>query len=428
MEPLFKPLPVETIARALSGLPSFRTNDTGALVAARADLARAIASGQDPGQLSTDLSTPGPWLGVDLKKAAGITPPTAATPALENAAKPAAWVTAAAQAAHQSKSALRVAVLDRDPTAVTSLSLPVWAHGQKSVATYGPLLIENKEAQLTFQKWLIIYIVPVQMVSFVRGSTTLFVAPFAATGTAKTINLAGGSVWVNVSPFDSTAPADSFAGVAIQGGTIDSDQNLTLGGTTVTVPSGATLKLKLIPANPGASGNPAIQVAPPADIDFTFPNTGSPTATVAPFMAQIDGQTFNVTPNGQPPVYNDTVKTFAIPCNTDQTQFQPVTQAGSLVTLSGAANLLAAGPGRCRSRRPRRIFWAMRTEPGSLSRIQRGDYRFSGAAWPVRNSKPEGFFSRPRTTFSYGRPRAWRRLSCRSRDSISGMGRSPPRP
>ena len=259
MKSSFQPLPVETVAPALARLPVFRTGDISALGAARTDLARAIASGQDATQLASDLSAPAAWLGVDLQKAAG-TPPPAARKAMETVVTPPVWAVEAAKAAVQAKSALRVAVLDRDPTGMPSLSLPVWAQGQKAVATYGPLLIENAGAQLTFQKWLNIYIIPVQMVSFVQGSATLFVAPIAATGSSKTVALAGGSVWVDVNALASGAPASSYAGIAVQGGTITSSQALALGGSTVTIPTGATVTLKVTPAAPVAAGNPALAV------------------------------------------------------------------------------------------------------------------------------------------------------------------------
>jgi len=347
MKSSFQPLPVETVAPALARLPALRTGDVSALGAARTDLARAIASGQDAGQLASDLAAPAAWLGVDLQKAAGLTPP-ADRQAMETVttspvATQLVWAVEAAKAAVQAKSALRVAVLDRDPAGMSSLSLPVWAQGQKAVATYGPLLIENAGAQLTFQKWLNIYIIPVQMVAFVQGSATLFVAPVAATGSSKTVALAAGSVWVNVNALAPGAPVNSYAGVAVQGGTITSSQALALGGSTVTIPPGATVTLKVTPAAPAAAGNPALEVSPPATMTFTFPGAGAASATVAPFTAQVCGETFHATPNGEPLVYNDAVKALAIPCNTDQTKFTPVTQAGTLATLSGTATLLATG-------------------------------------------------------------------------------------
>jgi hypothetical protein len=148
MESSFKPLPVETIVRALAGLPSFRTSDTAALVAVRADLARAIASGQDGAQLSADLATPGPWFGVDLKKA-GITPPT-----VPQAIKPAeattpAWATAAARAAQLAKSVRNILLAGtpghhiQEPAGLFLSFTP-----QKAIPVYGALAEKALEERL----------------------------------------------------------------------------------------------------------------------------------------------------------------------------------------------------------------------------------------------------------------------------------------
>jgi hypothetical protein len=345
MEASFQPLPADTVARSLGALPIFRTSDARTLAAARTDLARAIASGQDVQQLASDLSTPG-WLGLNLKQAAGAPTPTPATnqTAPQAAAPtPPAWALSAAQAAVQAKSALRVVALDRDPAGMSRLSLPVSAQGQKAIATYGPLLVENTDSQITFQKWLNIYIIPVQMVSFVQGSTTLFVAPVAATGSLKTVALAAGSAWVNVGSLASGAPANSYAGIAVQGGTLSCDVALTLGATTVTIPAGATVTLEVTPAPPAGSANPAIQVALPATMTFNFPGSGAASATLTAFAAEVCGETFHASPAGQPAVYNDTVKTLAIPCSVDQTQFAPTENPGTLTILTGSAPLLASG-------------------------------------------------------------------------------------
>jgi hypothetical protein len=134
------------LSKLLPALWPFQMSNAGALGAARTDLARAIASGQDAAQLKSDLSTAAAWVGLDLQRAVGSSTDTAkATPEVETKLKveTPVWAVAAAKAVVQAKSALRVAVLDRDPAGMSSLSLPVWAQGQKAVATYGPLLINN---------------------------------------------------------------------------------------------------------------------------------------------------------------------------------------------------------------------------------------------------------------------------------------------
>ena len=358
MDSSFRPLPAESVARLLAELPTIQSGDPGALNAARIALARAIASGQDAQQLGTDLQTPGAWLGLNLTTIAQqptTTQPTGAQPATPAAPStapaqgaplvpPPAWAVAAANAAVQAKSALRIAVLDRDPTTMSSLSLPSWAQAQSAVATYGPFIVQNSSQQISFQKWLNIYIIPVQMVSFVSGSATLFIAPLAASGKFKSVSLAAGSAWINVDAISSGAPVNSWAGVTIAGGNISSDQELTFGTTTVTLPAGASITLEVAPANlPWSPANPQIQVAPPAAVTLAFPNGGAPKATISAFSAYICGETFNLIGTSQPLVYSAVVQTLAFPCTTNETQFLPLDQAGTLVTLSGSAPVLVSG-------------------------------------------------------------------------------------
>src|ERR1700739_3812664 len=336
-----RPLPASAVVQALATLPSIRSNDSGLLDAARTALARAIASGQDAGELGQALSAQSAWLGVDLRGGGAHPVPAAAQAA--KVPQPPEWPVSVAQAAVQAPAALRVAVLDRNPSTVSTLGLPAWAIGQRAAATYGPLLVESPDSQLTVQKWFKVYIVPVQMVSFVQGSTTLFVAPFAATGSAQTITLAAGSVWINVASFASGAPSDSFGGIAIQGGTITSDQPLTLGGSTVTVPAGASLTLTVTPAAPTGTGNAGSIVTPPTSRTFDFPSAGAATATLADFSATLYGQTFQCTQSSQPVEYYDIVKALTFPFTTNQTQFAPGAVPNTMLSLQGSAPIGAVG-------------------------------------------------------------------------------------
>ena len=337
----FRRLPVESVAQALAALPTIKSDDGSILSAARDALARAIASGQDAGQLGQDLAAQGSWLGVDLKAATGaMTQPETGTAPVT---APSAWARVAAQAAVQAGSALRVAVLDRDPSAVSSLSLPAWAVGQKPAGSYGPVSVEDPGAQLTVSKWINTYIVPARMVSFVQGGTSLFVAPVAGTGSVTSVTLAAGSAWINVASFAGGAQPNSFAGIAGRGGSITCDQALALGGSTVIVPDAATLTLTVDPAAPGSQGDAVSTAAPPNVMTFAYPNGGAATATIDDFTASIYDQTFNCAQNGQPAIYDDSTKTLAFPCSASQAQFSPAPQPGMLLSLSGSAPLEAAG-------------------------------------------------------------------------------------
>ena len=226
---------------------------------------------------------------------------------------------------------------------MSSLSLPAWAVGQMPAGSYGPVSVEDSEAQLTVSKWINTYIIPAQMVSFVQGSTTLFVAPVAGTGSVTSVTLAAGSAWINVASFAGGAQPNSFAGIAGRGGRITCDQALALGGSTVTVPDAATLTLTVNPAAPGSQGNAVSTAAPPNVMTFTYPNGEAATATIDDFTASICDQTFNCTQNSQRAIYDDSTKTLAFPCAASQAQFSPAPQPGMLLSLSGSAPLEAAG-------------------------------------------------------------------------------------
>src|SRR5580704_11086431 len=105
----------------------------------------------------------------------------------------------------------------------------------------------------------------------------------------KTVSISSGSIWVDIAPFASGAPADSYAGIAVEGGTIECDQDLAIGGTTVNVPAGARLRLNVNPAPTTGGGSTVASVAPPASIDFLFTASGSPTASVKSFSADVYG-------------------------------------------------------------------------------------------------------------------------------------------
>ena len=337
----FTPLSVETVAEELANLPSIQPQDPNALSDVQIALARAIASRQDPKQLAQDLSAPTIWLEADLKKAKDTHKHKDAHKHKRKSTAPPAWALSAAKVAVQAASALRVAVLPRDPSTIPSLEFPTWTIGQRATTTYGPLQIENVEAQLTVEKWIQIFLIPSDMVAFVRGSTTIFVAPISSTN-----NVSGpGSVWINASLFASDLPANSFVGITVGSAFLTSDETLEFGGTTVTIPADANLELRLysLTAATGLS-NPASEVAPPISIQFNYPSIGPATAFAGGFTASVYGETFNWRTSDPTLVfYNDTVKSLVFPADIDQTTFEPIEQAGTLLTLNGSAQITAAG-------------------------------------------------------------------------------------
>jgi hypothetical protein len=223
-------LSADALASELSKLPSFTASSATALDAVQIAMARAIASGQSANQLATDLGVPAGWQGIDLSKPPAIAasasatddavPIAAASP--QSAPKAAApdWIGKIVPLALAKEILTRVAVLDREPTALGGLEGPAWARALVPSATYGPVAVSSASLQVNVSKWIHIYNFS-ETVEFVRAGSVLCVAPlsilqFGAPAQAKIVS---GSVWIAVKPFDSSAPAGSFAGIAVQSGT-----------------------------------------------------------------------------------------------------------------------------------------------------------------------------------------------------------------
>ena len=175
-------LSADTLASELAKLPSLTSSTPSHLDAVQIALARAIASGQSADQLASDLGTPAGWQGVDLSKtASGLRRETAATAASgTSSAKlppalpvtPAAWIGKVVPIALAKNVTTRVAVLDREPTALGGLERPAWARALSPSATYGPISVTSANLQVTAQKWIQVFSFT-EVVEFVRSGSVL---------------------------------------------------------------------------------------------------------------------------------------------------------------------------------------------------------------------------------------------------------------
>jgi hypothetical protein len=216
-------------------------------------------------------------------------------------------------------------------------------------ATYGPVTVASAHLQISTLKWIQIYNFT-ETVEFVRAGTVLCVVPISIFhfGSPTHANIVSGSAWIAVNPFDATAPAGSFAGIAIQSGAVSCDQPMSFAAAVVNVPVGATLDLTLVPApSPaGPAGFPA-QVTAPARITISFPPSGSPaispTISYDSCSATLYGENVGCTPNNQKPAYNATLKLLYIPGLSSAASFTPTSVAGKLIALNGSAPIVSAG-------------------------------------------------------------------------------------
>jgi hypothetical protein len=347
-------------AKALSSellkLPSLTASTSASLDPVRIAIARAVASGQSADQLASDLGIPAGWAGLSLSKPPTTTGDvTAATSPVSDAttpklgkpieAAPPEWIASIVPLALAKKTTTRVVVLDREPTALGGLERPAWARALSPSATYGPITVVSSDLQVKTIKWIQIFSFT-ETVEFVRDGSVLCVLPLSIFhfGSPTQAGIVSGSAWIAVQPFVSTAPADSFAGIAIQSGEISSDQPLGLGPTVVNVPAGATISLSLVPAPSAAAtaGSPAT-VTSPGKISITFPPSGSPTISFDSCSATVYSETINCSTANLPAAYNPDLKLLYIPGHSSATTFKPKSVAGKLITLRGSAPIESAG-------------------------------------------------------------------------------------
>ena len=346
----------EALASALAQLPSLSVA-SAELDSVRIAIARAIASGQDAGQLALDLNTPAGWQSVDFSKPPipakpGTTTTQSAmdsamvtTPAAASAKAPPEWISTIVPVALAKAVSSRVLVLDREPTALGGLERPAWARALSPAATYGPVTIVNDLLQVTTTKWIHVFNF-VEAVQFVRGTTVLCVLPISSsvTGSQTKAGISAGSAWMAAQPFAAAAPADGFAGITIQSGELTCDQALTFGGTMVTVPAGAILNLSLAPTVPtaGPAGFPA-KVTAPTKIDATFPASGAASITFNQCSATLYGETIDAKSAALAAEYNAQLLMLYVPGHSPAAHFKPTPLTGKLLEFSGTAPIESAG-------------------------------------------------------------------------------------
>jgi hypothetical protein len=344
-------LSADAIASELSKLPLLTAPAPSTLDAVRIAIARAIASGQSADQLSTELGLPAGWQGTDLSlpPAAGSSGPNAAVSAPQNAVPD--WIGKIVPLALAKATLTRIAVLDREPTALGGLEGPAWARALQPSATYGPVTVASASLQIDVSKWIHVYHFS-ETVEFMRAGSVLCVLPLSGLhfGSSTQASIASGSAWIAVNPFDASAPAGSFAGIAVQSGALACDQPISLASAVVDVPAGATISVTLTPApQPAGAAASPVTATGPGTILAVFPPTGTPSivydlcsATLCGDSIQVEGS-IDVAGSNQPAAYNADLQMLYLPGYALAAEFTPALSPGSVMSLGGAAPLQSAG-------------------------------------------------------------------------------------
>ena len=349
-------LTAEALTAELAKLPALATKASAQLDPVRIAVARAIATGQSADQLASDLGLPAAWSAIDFTKPPTVFAAKAAVVKVADARVMAAapvtptppdWAAKIVPLALAGTVTTRVVVHDREPTALGGLERPAWARALKPSATYGPIAIANSANAAMTQRWITIFDFT-ETVEFTRGGVPLCVLPvsivhFLFTTTATNATILSGSAWLGLTPFNTTAPANSFAGLTIQSGSLSCDQAFTI-GQTIEIPAGSTLTLTLVPApSPAGPANFPAKVKAPGTITVTFPPSGAATISFDSCSATIYSSSVTCTTATLPASYSSELKMLYIAGHASTATFAPQPGAGAIAEIAGSAPILTAG-------------------------------------------------------------------------------------
>ena len=144
-------------------------------------------------------------------------------------------------------------------TTQDALATPLWAAGQLIERTIGPFLSRFGE-----EVWFdVIRVVRRVLVRRGPGGPVVMAVPLRiglVASTGQQFTLAAGSVWFSAPLAAGGAPASSYAGLRISGGTLDVGSPVTVVGHEIVIPAGAACTLTLT-LDPQPATGPAARVA-----------------------------------------------------------------------------------------------------------------------------------------------------------------------
>ncbi|MES2425992.1 MAG: hypothetical protein V4560_03430 [Bacteroidota bacterium] len=253
-------------------------------------------------------------------------------------------------------------VFKRDvPARTTQLanSIPAWAAGAKLSKTIGPF--KDATGKNT---WYDFYNVEKLIPLYIQGQTNpaiLFRATLHGSLISKVFNtdinitkkfdLVKGSVWINAHLFDATAPANSYVGVLVKGGTINLSANPFEQGTQLTVNTATAIQVALqLDQQPTANTNTSpygvdareATYALPPTFGFTITGTAITAIALGQASCQIYGQQLNLTYNHNKPAYNSALKGLFFPCTTDTASFEVKKCDSPFYKLDGKAGIISS--------------------------------------------------------------------------------------
>lgn len=298
------------------------------------------------------------------------------TAALESAAKSAARVLPTERVAFtENASALsdRDAVSEfrvfRRETPLASASaldtVPAWARGAAVAETIGPLRSDDGRL-FWYDFYRVVRLVPVYFAgdtqpaflfhlrertfSLAESIDVNFILPLLL---SRTYMLERGSVWIRASLLSSSAPAQSYIGLTVRGGSLTFRPSIAVQDGRLTIPVGGQCSIHLdlmAPAAPafagGSTGKDAADAALelPDTVDFTLVDGRAAVAALANARWTLYGQSIAFTRDAvAKPSWEPAINCVLLPYNTSEPRFSVSTVQSPFATPSGAAPIERAG-------------------------------------------------------------------------------------
>lgn len=230
---------------------------------------------------------------------------------------------------------------------------PTWAGGLQSSGSLGPFKdLANREV------WIDLFPIVEQVslvrvaggVPFMKLPIEIFIHLPGPPSPTVTYEVPAGSVWFASQLLDATAPAGSWTGIQVSGGTVSFSGAVTGTGNEIMVPSGVTVDLNVNTASqppgtgtgPGQDSRDAI-VEVPASFRLSVGATAQMTLDPAE-VARLSAFGFgtNLTPAAGPVAYNPALNVLAVPLTAQTSPFTVGSVKATAFSLAGAAPITAA--------------------------------------------------------------------------------------
>lgn len=237
-------------------------------------------------------------------------------------------------------------------------SVPTWAAGAKVSQSIGPF--QNQDGRqfwydfYTISKFIALYVQglnePVLLFRVARGR----VNPGAVPSRLITYNLAQGSLWINSRLLAANAPAGTYTGLTIQGGTISLTSRPVNQGGKLTVPVNTAIALQLRLNQPEAVGvNPStpfgidarnLQLALPQTVSLQFGPQTPPIQALGNASWTLYGQSLNFEWTSQSqPSYDPVLQQIVVPFTASESMLQIRQSESEFNTMRGAAPITRSG-------------------------------------------------------------------------------------